>query len=358
MDHLLIPQGAEHVITVPYKGIELYDGGEFSTYPKRKKWSSGQIRGENRYGGRKRPAIESFFQTWLYFGCLIEVFKIVGIQVHTEDFIDPKRDVITTKKLPSLFVEWQKRRPKSIPAPECDCRLRDNDCHAEPCLRTLKLGRFSPEYHSILLILNEMDKAISPHCYTNMALGRTGGNVDRAFPDSPLAPEIATSIVVLEHTLRKAIYGIYDIVSGPKALRFEWGNVPLLKQLLWRKWCPMRVVEMMSELDINGQYCLAAAPEPPDADREAHSECIAEECVAKGMDMKTYQMRHAIGKGCIGSACELAVMPNSFFEIIERGGTPIISWAPGTQFQAPCLIVSEYNAEENKKPRYIAISHV
>jgi hypothetical protein len=73
MDHLLIPDGAEHIITVPYKCAEPYDNGDFLTYPN---WPTHYIRGENGYGGREPKAIESFLQMWLYFGCLVQVFKL------------------------------------------------------------------------------------------------------------------------------------------------------------------------------------------------------------------------------------------------------------------------------------------
>ena len=102
MDHLVIPDGASH-IQVPYKCITHYDGGDLRTYHERQGWTWEEVMGENNYGGRAASEKEAFFQTWLFFGLLVEAFKVCGIHINHGDFIDRERGVVTTQRLPSLF---------------------------------------------------------------------------------------------------------------------------------------------------------------------------------------------------------------------------------------------------------------
>jgi hypothetical protein len=355
MDYILIPKKAQH-IAVPYKCTELYDEDDFMTYPDRKRWTAAQIRGENGYGGRKLE-VESFVQTWLYFGCLLEVFKIGGIHVTTEDFVDRERGVVTAKKLPSLFVEWRKRWPKPTPSRKCNCGHYINPfevkCRAKRCWKTFKHGRFSPEYHSIKSILEEVCQTIGHYCHSEGVAGKPRAIVHVPSPEeTPIAPEIVTSIVALGYTLHTAILDIYDIPSHQ--WRCHWGGTPLLRRLLKTKWCPLQVTSMMTELAIDGHYYLTTIPGPPEAERQTHANCTDEQCVAKGIDEATYVTKHITGKEC----CDHISVPDELFEIVGRKGAPIVSWVQETDDQKFRLTVTEHNVKNNKTPKYIAISHV
>jgi hypothetical protein len=119
MEHLRTPEGAEP-IDVPYVGTEEYDGREFMSYPKRLKWTDYQLVGGENFGNRSPDKIEAFFQTWLYFGCLISVFADVGLKVTTKDFIretSTGEKYVTTGALPKLIEEWKNRDWTSEEAP-------------------------------------------------------------------------------------------------------------------------------------------------------------------------------------------------------------------------------------------------
>jgi hypothetical protein len=79
MDHLLSSSGGEHIL-VPYVGVEEYDGGDFKAYWQRKGWRRTE-RGDLIFEDRTPHEKAAFFQTWLYFGCLISVFGCHGNQI-------------------------------------------------------------------------------------------------------------------------------------------------------------------------------------------------------------------------------------------------------------------------------------
>jgi hypothetical protein len=113
MEHFPIPEGATH-IRVPYKCTQTYDGEDFFSYPERKGWTEGHLLGEDHFGGRKDAEVEAFFQTWLYFGTLICVFKLQEIEIDPSDFIttdDQNGEVFVTTAgvLGSKIVEWREK---------------------------------------------------------------------------------------------------------------------------------------------------------------------------------------------------------------------------------------------------------
>src|ERR1700761_4636332 len=116
MDHYLRPPNSPP-IDVPYVCTEDYDGGDFFTYPQRKKWKFNWSESEpepepeilkSMFENRPSAEVEDFCQTWLFFGCLIEIFKVVDIKVSTSDFLRDGR-YITTAKLPELLNEWHEK---------------------------------------------------------------------------------------------------------------------------------------------------------------------------------------------------------------------------------------------------------
>jgi hypothetical protein len=129
MEHLPLPEGAEHFIQVPYYAPDAkrdwYDCEGHQEYPQRMGWreedllgnvpedEEGPPFGSDKEGNPRKPLdIERFFQTWLFFGTAIEVLKAGGIHATTEDFLQPKgitkARIVTTSKLPSLLLEWNK----------------------------------------------------------------------------------------------------------------------------------------------------------------------------------------------------------------------------------------------------------
>lgn len=355
MDHLLIPEGATH-IPVPYKCTEPYDGDDFMTYPFRKGWTVEQLKGADDYGDRSPASVEAFFQTWLFFGFLTEVFKIAGFQISQDDFVDSERGVVTTKKLPALFLEWKETwRPIPTPSKDCSCKSylepERVDCHARRCWKTFKMGVFSEECQAINKIVETVCHIMSHYGYSHGISAKPRALKESTMVKPPMALEIVISIVALGHAIREAIHDIYDV--NPTFRANQWDGTTLLRELLKEKWCPRQVTSMMKEFGVDGHYYLALSPGLPPAERARHNPCTEAACLAPGIDESTYVSKHA----ATGCTCEHIHMPNEACDIIRNGGIPILTVVDtgGGKYQ---LVAQEHNVKLGKKPEFIAISHV
>jgi hypothetical protein len=322
MDHLQIPDGAEHV-KLPYLGTEEYDGGELSNYPQRKNWTRAELLGENDYGGRPKEEVNAFFQTWLFFGCLITVFRSVGVQVQTADFIHTTIDgnkYITTAKLPEFIQQWRTGPRKG--------GTWANTEHLETAHLNSYLGR---------KILSPVKSALEDHCrYMERYCG----------PGGALFPEVAIAIVTLQWTLSYWENGInhsgwtlsHNFKVPEKARTF------LKDRLLKASWCPSEVTWLMREMHLDGQYYIGCLRSPRYEDD--HSNCDAENqrCGYSNKEWK-YKTRHTT-EDC---KCEFEQTPDNTLDIIRSGGIPIMSWVDGK------LRAVKF---DSAKMRYVAISHV
>lgn len=100
-----------------------YDGGEFETYPYRRGFElvADGVWAKYVLNADRSPltpeALAELAQAWLFFGLLIEVFKVNGVIIDPEDFIQRECQgaYITTMMLPEYLEQWEKReseRPK------------------------------------------------------------------------------------------------------------------------------------------------------------------------------------------------------------------------------------------------------
>ncbi|KAL4990675.1 hypothetical protein BDW68DRAFT_153686, partial [Aspergillus falconensis] len=371
MDHLsaiLPPGAAAPAITVLYKAPKekYYDGQGFFDYPARQGWSESDLIGEDNFGHRSKEDIEIFFQSWLYFGTVIEVFKAVGIVVTTDDFVNPSTSpssqtpVVTTAKLPAFLAQWKSLWP--LPqgvSPDCSCKsyiepLKVN-CKAKPCWKDLGPALLSPAWDTVRQIIDRVCYFLDRNCTISRKLQIKGRAPPAACP-WPVSDEVATSIIALGSTLRQAAITYWEI---PR-LGDQWtaGSSRILKAALQEKYCASDVALMMEDLPIDGHYYLAAGEGRGLAYLDAHSECSEARCVAK-MDEKTYVTLHA--PGCVDSTCRVSfagpsstAFIESVVKVIDNGGTPIIHWDQNRK----CLAVDEYNPNRGLEPRYVAISHV
>ena len=125
MDHLPFPASAtgRERIVVPYVCQEKYDGGPFMTYPTR----TGSVPDLNLVGlfpgqfplshqtqlaSLPKRELESFYQTWLFFGLLYEILGSIYV---AEDFIYTCEDqcghttAVCTSKFKPALEEWVAR---------------------------------------------------------------------------------------------------------------------------------------------------------------------------------------------------------------------------------------------------------
>jgi hypothetical protein len=88
MQHLVTLQKGSQPIVVPYLCTEDYDFEGFSMYPHRREWNKEVIIATGNFGQRSRREVQAFFQTWLYFGLLGEVFRIgLGVNIDLSLFV-------------------------------------------------------------------------------------------------------------------------------------------------------------------------------------------------------------------------------------------------------------------------------
>lgn len=322
MDHLPIPEGAQHV-KLAYLGTEEYDGGELSEYPQRKNWTKAELRGESSHSSRTLEEVDAFFQTWLFFGCLITIFRSVGVRVHTRDFIYTANDgrrYLTTAKLPDFIEEWRTGKQKGGTWAKTK--------HLETATLNSYLGRkiMSP----VASALEDHRQFMEQYCGTN----------------STVSPEVAIAIVTLQWTLSNWQRGIghsnwkvaHDFNMPEQAANF------LRDRLKAGGWCPTEVAWLMREMRLDGQYYIGCLRTPRYEDD--HSKCDAQDqkCGYKNKNWK-YETRHTI-ESC---KCDFIKAPDNTLDIIRSDGIPIMSFVNGQ------LCAAKYDAE---KTRYVAISHV
>lgn len=322
MDHLQIPEGADHV-KLPYLGREEFDGGEFCDYPQRKNWTRAELLGENDYGGRTKEEVNALFQTWLFFGCLITVFRSVGVEVQTADFIRTTEDgskYITTKMLPEFVQRWRTGPRKG--------GTWANTKRLETAHLNSYLGR---KIHS------PVKSILEDHCrYMARYCGDAG----------VLSPEVAIAIVILQWTLSYWENGINhsgwrlpDTFTVPEKARMF-----LRDRLLNAGWCLSEAAWLMREMHIDGQYYVGCLPSPRYEDDHSHCDAENQKCGYSNSDWE-YKTRHT-SDDC---ECRFEQAPDNTLDIIRSGGIPIMLWVNGK------LRAVKF---DSAKMRYVAISHV
>jgi hypothetical protein len=336
MDHLLVPPGGIP-IRVPYKCREEYDRQDFLGYPQRKGWTEEHLRGAENFGGRSAAEVESFFQSWLYFGTLISVFKLGHIKVKEPDFITAGEHgtFLTTNRLPSRILAWKAK-----------CQNREDS---------------GPAWTKTKKIFGELSTYIDRYCGIE---GREHVGIARAATTPaiawPVSEEISLAIIALGYILRKVAIEIYR--PGGEEQDNRWGASNLLKKrLIENGWCRMDVRRLLSDMSIDGHYYLALQRCPQGL--QTHWDCGETLCLAGNVDEKRYVTRHVDNCGCDGD--EHGTATSEVVGIIEddrgttegeiEGGIPVLSWWKVGESSQPRFIVD--NAR-SRKIKYVAISHV
>ncbi len=297
MDHFTLPEGGTRIL-VPNTTTEEYttgDGG-FLGYPGRQGWSQEDILGENTFGERSAEDVQAFFQTWLYFGCVIEVLKVPKVECSTTDFLDPDKKYVSTTRLPSKIRKWKRKIQ----------RMKDQK-------RERRLEKYLKEVNAILTVLSK---------FVNYYCGTAG------------LPRLDTQLV--------------------KSKRMDW-PVSEEVRMLDAGWCPMDVRRSLTDMGIDGHYYIAAFPnlqaKPNSAGKRLHDDCTEDRCVAQDIDEKTYVTQHA-EHGC--NCDNVLVDIHHVVKIIEEGGTPVVTWHEANKE----LHVETFDEVKSSLTPYISISHV
>jgi hypothetical protein len=328
MDHLTIPEGATH-IRVPYKCTESYDGEDFFSYPERKGWTKEHLLGEDNFDGRSDTEVEDFFQTWLYFGTLICVFKLQEIEIDPSEFITTDEQtgevfVTTAGVLTSKIREWREE-------------WKGDSAHCE-----------STEAYTAKQIIKEVSVHTDRFCGMEGRESALAMRVPTATKFTwPVSGEISMSILALGHILGEALKEIHD----DERPDLSFGGNPFLKGMMLKNgWCPSDVRRLMSVVPIDGHYYLALKKYPYEKDR--HSGCHEFGCIVSSIKEETYMTKHA-EKGC---KCMGDMAMKDVVQIIQDGGVPVVSWKKTSGDDGGSGFSVE-NATASNIP-YVAISHV
>lgn len=330
MEHFPAPEGTK-LIDVPYIGTEDYDAynGKFKDYPQHKGWSDSQLKGDLNFGNRSHDKVEVFFQTWLYFGCLISVFKVVGIELQTKNFIYQAANgekYITTKALLQTIQQWRDMDEKDEEADDGESTEKGRVEHAR----------------SIKTILDEVLLWAKRYCGEK--------NVDPDVPPSPISPPIAMSIIALGSTLSNAATEIYVNLNPMVFRRYltpHWPSSLLLKERLQRNgWCPRDISQFQDNGSVDCDYYFGSIPSP--RKDQNHSGCTEGRCFGGNVNLNDYRTKHS---DSYPLTCK-DIEAYGVVEIIKNGKIPLVCF---NQHEASLSVVKY---EPNSNMKYVAISHM
>jgi hypothetical protein len=315
MDHLPLPPGAEP-LHVPYVA-EDYDQGDFALYPQRQKLAL--MLETSNFEKPKPEAWQTFFQTWLYFGCLIEVFKVVGLDV------DPKRFVKETESglevssvaLHVYIDEW---------------KFRDGAYRSDETRQSI-WNRICAVLYQTRASLNGPVEAFNKHLAMH------------AEAQLPYWPNIALSIGLLGRTLQEVGYKLK--YAAPKDWRqHKWGSHQVLGDRLQRSgWCRAEIQRFLGSEPLDFVYYVGALTSPRANDD--HTECQETICRGKAANVSEYRTKHA--PGC-DEKCKFWTMPESSVHIVADKGIPLARWSDNGLEVLPL--------DDTGTMTYVAISHV
>jgi hypothetical protein len=371
MDHLILPEGAKSWMMLAYDCPEdkYYEnipdkGFEYPEFYERVGWTENEawakpVQSEDTLGGviegeedkiKETWEIDRFFQTWLFFGLIIEVFRLSGIEVKTDDFLAPivrkavhkpqTARLITTSKLPDLIVQWRQKHQA----------LKD-----------------ATVFDKALKLLTHVGKIVDYHC--------AGGKDHRSIHQYgkvlwSVSDETTTAIIAVAFTLRKAAFAIYNKPGGDD--RWPITNSMIVYQRIQRKWCKSDASMIMEDFDIEGQTYIAAAQGRSLEELDRHYACTDHSCEARVAD-GTYTTQH--DPECheddyepepkfIGHVFpEYGKNPTSLRESIkhtmDEGHLPVLRWDSEKKGLTTYGHQKDsYDDETSKAPPFVAISHV
>ncbi|KAF3930992.1 hypothetical protein ABW20_dc0100680 [Dactylellina cionopaga] len=333
MEHFILPKGKLH-LRIPNLTFDTYTRSDvdWNDYPASKGWKQEDLDGEAKFGGRQPADVQSFFQSWLYFGTAIEVLAIAGIDIQQSDFLDDTGSFVSTRKLPMIFREWEQKVKETKVQ-------KDGD------------GKISSQAYKTALILKRVYDFAEIHCIPRNSTIQNLIKLED--PDrstiSPVTELTWISILALGHSLMLAMTRLYDI----KRTGSQWAASKLLKaQLINDGWCPADVERATRDLNIDGHYYLASMK--VSEGNITHQNCTFQSCNARNVDAATYQQIHVGGPGdCDG---EVMVDTSTVIKIISDGMVPVFQWDSKTRELKATAASMLKKGRSN--PAYVALSHV
>lgn len=331
MDHLPLMIGCREAlpevpcICDPY----CFDGKEFETFPARKGF---RVRPEDGYarellnGDGTLPSPKQYadiLQAWLFFGVLVELFKVSNVLVDPMDFVrrEGHNTYITMRCLPAYLGRWKQH--------EVVLSRKDQKLHFRRQQEIIgkalvfRTHNFTPEWWLPNLSF-EPDKSHS----------------------ASLPFSIEMSMVILEETLDRASRRNFGIDHNGY---FQGTlNTSLTRRLEHNGWCPSEVSLATATLDHTST--LLANQLHRQATRADHSRCSSTKCLAFDIDVETYETRHTLE--CTGCT-HIAIDSHEVASVLHQNKIPRV-----------CVQVQDVDKDLRVKLTikdsgvYIAISHV
>lgn len=331
MEHLPCPGSAasRSKIVVPYVCQEEYDGGEFLTYPSRRRdglpnlHTVGLFPGQLLYSHQMQLAslskqeIESFYQTWLFFGLIHE---ILGSLYVAEDHVYACEDqgshakAVSTSKLITALEEWVAR---------------------------VQAGRVDPAttYAHVAHCL----------CLTHAALSTQAVR-------SNFDPNIKLSIASLGQTFAYAANKAFDITNSVRDNRCPLTWRGLIDDGYWKGrllahgWCVCEVKLILdTTLSLQTLHFLSCLDKTNS--EHSHERCDTLQCVAYQNDLDRYRTKH-VSKDC--TCLELAIDPEALYNILRTKSLPLIR----VRLSQTLGELSVDIVASRPTSRYVALSHV
>lgn len=318
-----VSDGVVAPVKVPCVGGP-YKGANFFEYP-HNCGVNHPLLFEGVHPGLSPAAAEAFVQEWLFFGALVEVFRLVFIEVQQTDFVTKHKEqglFITTQALTAYIRQWQQTSSRFS--------------RQESVAKAIQIKR-------ILALISLFAK-------------RHVASSGRLTAQGLVRPEIGLSLVILATTLENASFHIliepYPTGSGYTLL--PWFPIDLLKlRLLQSGLCPATVQELQLTVSPDTQYYIGSLPQPQN--KFDHSSCEIARCLVGNINETEYNCKH------VWQECKSAPCGYRSIDISQLNS--IIATADGI----PVVFINDENGKTGfelelsnitEDTKYIAVSHV
>lgn len=314
-------------VAVPILPCSLYTGGDFNAYPAQRGWHPQQFLTFHAFlvlqDDTKREEQESFLQSWLFFGLLVEFFRLFKIEVDQSEFV--RADVNGST--------WLTTRPLTLHITELMNRGHGVDRDVvEKCT----------SYFNI----------VQKFCKTFLWMH---GSLEE---HKVVRPSIGLSFEILAVTLHNVLYQKYFSIPSTRFSleRSGWSGLAFGTTLFRHSrlssldLCPSLVDRLLAVCKIDTQYFISCMRRPKDT--RDHSSCTSSSCVSMNIDPSRYKTYH-VRETCLENPCSSIVVDGEHLCTVLGHGSSYPILVLGEQKQVQPLVV----AADSGVP-YIAISHV
>lgn len=393
MDHL--PQLRDSVngqtqLQVPFleDNRYIYDGQGLEGFEARRNFTF-VLPNDDQNGVRDRDS-SAFFQSWLFFGILTEVFQVYDIPVMRDDFVGHTHEnlrIVTTRLLPDYIAAWIVRASREYPG----CLDRDKYYSTAREVGD-KTGPVAGQATVSLIRAVRRDNTPAPTAMEVLRQKRQlwkegrdrakaqAARIHRLFSTAyeilhgfgrranRIEDAVWDSVLALCTTLQTAAFFMYRALPPDVPFTIPFSNLqsPLRTRLFAQNgWCP-REQKIITDL-VEGDQCtlLLCARLDRRQDSKSHTECNAGRCEAYQVKTDTYRTSHDQGcRGCdfLGfegfdsddpvrnKLLDAVTMKQSLLSVSRP--IPMAMYCEGQLMLAPV------SAKQLLGDRFVAISHV